>query len=383
MKWINFLHIYQPPTQTKDVVEKVTKESYRLIINLLKKYPRLALTMNINGSLLEHWDNFGFQDVISDFKFLAETGRIELVGSAMYHPILPLVPLSEIRNQIILHNQISERLLGKSFKPRGFYLPEMAYSTEVGEVIKEMGFEWIILDEIHLGKKVDPSIRYIIEEFDLSVIFRNKAVSHTFPPESIFKKSLIEVPYLITAHDGEMYGHWHKDDRGYYEKAFTNHDIEFLHASEYLKSLQKIKKIKVSRASWESTKEELDAGIPYGLWKHPENEIHNQLWELANLVSTTVKNNSHDPGFKTSSNHLSRGLSSCTWWWSSERKLGPFSPITWNPTEIERGATELLFAIRDLKKIDSKIKTQAEEKFKEIKEHVWNKHWQKELQKQK
>lgn len=381
MKWINFLHIYQPPTQTKEIVEKVTKESYDLIVDLLKKYPKLKLTMNINGSLLELWQNFGFQNTITQFKALVESGRIELVGSAMYHPILPLIPAHEIKTQIILNNEISKRIFGNTYKPKGFYLPEMAYSPEVGKIIEGMGFSWIILDEIHLGKEVDQHIRYTAEGTKLSVIFRNTKISKTFPPESVIEKKLTNIPHLITAHDGEMYGHWHKEDRGYYEKAFTNHDIEFITCSEYLKELKKTKKVKIRNANWESTEEEIGADVAYSLWKNPNNEIHKELWRLAEMTSKAVAEHSKDPGIKIASNHLSRGLSSCAWWWSTERKLGPFSPIMWNPTEIERGATELIFAIRDLKNLDKNTKEKAESVFKNLKDNVWNKHWAKELQK--
>jgi predicted glycosyl hydrolase (DUF1957 family) len=327
------------------------------------------------------WRNFGYDDIISDFKTLVETDRIELVGSAMYHPILPLISADEIRHQISLNNEICKSVFGNIFNPSGFYASEMAFSTETGKIINEMGFKWVILDEIHLGKEVNPEVRYVMDEFDLSVIFRNKTVSNTFPPESIYKKSLTNLSYLITAHDGELYGHWHKEDRGYYEKAFTDHNIEFLFASKYLGNLQKTKKIKIRRASWESTENELKTNIPFSLWQNPKNEIHTLLWELADIVSSTIKNKRNDPNIKTAANHLSCGLSSCAWWWASERKLGPFSPETWNPTEIERGATELIFAIRDLQEVDQKTRELAESKFKKLHDYIWNKHWQKELEK--
>lgn len=381
MKWINFLHIYQPPTQTKEIVDRVTKESYRLIINLLTKYPRLKLTMNINGSLLELWEKYGYKEIINDYKTLVESGKIELVGSAMYHPILPLIPIEEMKQQIVLNNEISKRLLGSSFKPTGFYIPEMAYSDEAGEVISTMGFDWVILDEIHLGKKIDPSVKYNIKNIGLSVIFRNNTISRTFPPESVIEKSLYEQPFLVTAHDGEMYGHWHSEDNGYYERAFTSQRIEFITGSEYLHSLKKEKSITLRNASWESTEDEIGNNIPYSLWDNPNNEIHKQLWNLAHYASSLVKNSKKDAGKEIASHHLSRGLSSCAWWWSSERKLGPFSPITWNPTEIEKGATELIMAIRALKNINDEPKQKSEKIFKDLRDTVWNKHWAKQHEK--
>ena len=60
-----------------------------------------------------------------------------------------------------------------------------------------------------------------------------------------------------------------KEDRGYYEKAFTDHNIEFLFASKYLE-IFKNKKIKIRRASWESTENELKTNIPFSLWQNPK-----------------------------------------------------------------------------------------------------------------
>ena len=381
MKWINFLHIYQPPTQAKEIVDRVTKESYQLIVALVKKYPRLKLTMNINGSLLELWEKYGHTDIIFDFKKLVESGRIELVGSAMYHPIMPLIPIEEMRQQIKLNTEISKKIFGSAYKPRGFYIPEMAYSDEVGRVISSMGFEWIILDEIHLGKKIDPATKYNIKNVGLSVMFRNNSVSKTFPPEFVIKDSLYERPLLITAHDGELYGHWHTQDNGYYEKSFTHQGIEFVTGSTYIDSLSKEKSITLRNASWESTEDEITKKVPYSLWDNPNNEIHKQLWNLAHYASSLVKNSKKDPGKEIASNHLSRGLSSCAWWWSSERKLGAFSPITWNPTEIEKGATELIMAIRALKNINDEPKEKSEKIFKDLRDTVWNKHWAKQHEK--
>jgi hypothetical protein len=49
--WSNFLHIYQPPTQTEEIVRKVTEESYRTLVHVLKEAPGGRITLNINAVL--------------------------------------------------------------------------------------------------------------------------------------------------------------------------------------------------------------------------------------------------------------------------------------------------------------------------------------------
>ena len=53
MLWSNFIHIYQPPTQTPEIVEKVTNQCYRKLIKVLQTNISGKLTININASLTE------------------------------------------------------------------------------------------------------------------------------------------------------------------------------------------------------------------------------------------------------------------------------------------------------------------------------------------
>lgn len=374
IKWINFLHLYQPPSQTKDVVDQIVKESYSLIIDLLNRYPNLQLTMNINGSLLELWDKFGYEEIINSFKKLAEKGQIELVSSAMYHPILPLISKSEIERQIKLHDEISRKFFGEAYKPRGFYFPEMAYSDEALSVVKEMGLKWVILDEINADESIDPHIKYVTEA-GLDVVFRNHEFSYSFPPEFILTNIHRLKDFVITAHDGELYGHWHKNDAGYYQKIFTSTDIETIKISDYLKELGEVKKIKLRSGSWETTEAELAAGVPFALWNDPKNDIHKKLWEFAESVELFLEKNLEDQNIETAKKYFSKGLASCAWWWASGRKLGVFSPVSWNPTEIQEGAEFLLDAARSLLDVKDEDKIKLEKMFSDLKEIVWAKHW--------
>jgi len=379
LNWINFLHIYQPPSQDPAILELVTEESYRLIIKLLKKYPKMKLSLNISGSLLEQMKCNGFKKTIDEIRKLVEAGKIELTGTAMYHPILPLLPEKEIRRQIQLQNEILIDFFGKAYKPKGFYLPEMAYSKKVANIIKDMGFKWLILDEIHFPKKtLDTSKKYTIKDNGLVVIFRNRDFSKSFPPESITKRqSEIKNKFLITAHDGEMYGHWHKNGDQYYKAVFTNKNIKHLTVSEYISQLKSTESINPKNASWETTESDLKQKLPYALWHNPKNKIHGLLWDLRNIAIKSVNRDSNDPQYFWARSHLDRGLASCSWWWAAEKRPDAFSPITWNPTEIEKGLKELVNSIRSLAKLNKQTKIQAEDVYIKLTRAIWKKHWKK------
>ncbi|MDO8579618.1 MAG: hypothetical protein Q7R72_01975 [bacterium] len=376
MKWVNILHLYQPPTQTKEIVDAVVLECYQRIIFLLDSYPNLRLTLNISGSLLELLMKYGHENIIAGFKKHAERGSVEFLGSAMYHPILPLLPNEEIIRQIRLHDKISKKCFGSVYKPRGFYLPEMAYNQKTATIITDAGFEWIILDEIHTLEKINPSVKYKIKGLGLGIIFRDSSLSRTFPPEFIVTNlEKIKNEYIVTCHDGEMYGHWHKDDRGYYKKAFTNDSIKMLTVSEYRTVLFGEENISVRDASWESKPEELSENMTFGLWNDPRNKIHNMLETFKRKVLILVESHQNSSGYEIARHYADRGVASCAWWWASERKIGPFSPRSWNPTEIEKGARELYKAVTALDLPEREF-AETSSLFENLRKTIWEKHKQ-------
>jgi hypothetical protein len=161
----NFLHLYQPPTQKKKILKQVTEESYRKIFKILLEKKRARVTMNIQGCLTELWKNQGYDGVINQVRKLLKTGRLELVDSAMYHPFMPGLPEAEMVRQIKLNGEMSRKVYGAGYQPKGFFPTEMAYEERVGRVVRQLGYEWIILDEASnpLPRKYDEGETKIYE----------------------------------------------------------------------------------------------------------------------------------------------------------------------------------------------------------------------------
>lgn len=374
--WINVLHLYQPPTQSTEVVDLVARESYELIVNILEEYPCTKFTLNISGSLLELLD-IKHTGLIARYKKLLDRGQIELLGTAAYHPILPLLPPTEVERQILLNETIQKNYLGITHRPQGFYLPELAYSSKIAKLIKRMGYKWILLDDndMHSSDNL-----YTIKNTGLGVIFRNKKISNTFPPEYISEhESEISSP-VITVHDGEMYGHRHTNDRGYYKKIFTSNTIKTTTISEYLENLQQKQAPKISLSldsgNWEMTSDEHAQKIYFGLWNHPHNNIHKKLWLLSKKATALAHTHSTDENYKEVQHRLDKSFASCYWWWASGKKLGVFSPPAWNPTEIEKGVIALLQAVRSIVSLNSKDRISFEKKAAQLRFEIWKKHWE-------
>jgi predicted glycosyl hydrolase (DUF1957 family) len=380
MLWINFLHIYQPPDSENYVIKEATEKSYLRIVSALEKNPAAKFTMNIAGCLIERWQELHYFDLIERIKKLIARGQIELTGSAMYHCLLPLTPKQEAARQIRENTRILKSVFGDELKLRGFFMPEMAYSPEAAKIVKNSGFEWLILDEIcHSGQlgEVDFSKVYRDKASGLKVVFRSRQYSSRYVPKIINKKYPFE-NLLITASDGELYGLHYHDEGGELEKSLGNADVRTENISAFIDLHRPYYVAELVKGNWEASEEEIQSGNPYALWFNNNNEVHLQLWRFAEMIIALVEKYRLDRNRKWMHYYLSRGLASCTFWWASAKDFSHlFGPTAWNPDVIERGVNNLIRAARSIEDKNSRAeKIKAETECLQIKQLIWQKHWE-------
>ena len=376
MLWINFLHLYQPANSEARHIEEATEKSYWRIVRALEEHPRTRFTLNISGCLILRWEDLGYSSLLERLSRLVRRGQAELVGSAAYHPLLPLIPEAEAERQILENEAILEKYF--QVKPRGFFLPEMDYSPKAAKLVKKLGYEWLILDEISCTGKLgqaEPGRVYLDGNSGLKVLFRSREFSQSYIPEKLLKSDAEGA--LVTATDGELYGLRHEDPDAYFEKILKT-GIKTSTISEFIRGKKPIRASLVP-STWESTEEELRAGRPFALWADKKNSIQVRLWKLAALAYETGEKFKRDENHYWFRWHLVRGLASCTFWWASAKDLKHvFGPISWGPDEIERGTNELVRAIRSLADIGTRpAKLRAEKLNSEIRKLVWERHWRK------
>jgi len=379
MKWVNLLHFYQPFWQKREILEKVVKESYQPILKILKENKKVKITFNICGSLTEILIKFGFKEILNEFKKIALKGQIEFTGSAVYHPILPLLPKEEVIRQIKLNEKINKKIFGKIWQPKGFFLPEMAYDKKTAKIIKSLNYQWLILDEIaYNGKigKVNFTKVYQIKNLKMNVVFRNRGLSDIFytgwlDSEEKFYQALKNDKrsdeFLITAFDGENLGH-HKPGS---EKIFENlvKKIETTTISEFIEKIKEKEIVEPIPSSWSAREIEIKQKIPYPLWFHPQNKIHQLQWQLTYLIIRKINRFKKDKKFKEARELLDRALNSCQYWWASAMPW-------WSFEIIEENTENFVKIFKILEKKDLKLIKTAEK----IKEKIISmaKKWQEE-----
>jgi len=352
MYWANFIHIYQPPTQTEEITRQVTNECYRKLADILLRHPQARVTLNINACLTEQLDKYGLHDVIDGLKALAERGQIEFTGSAMYHPILALIPAAEVRRQIELNTEVNRHYFGEVYAPHGFFPPEMCYSFAVAQVLADMSFDWVIGDEVAYDGRLGhcrPDRTYRVEGLsDLHFFFKERPLSAgltygRFPTANKLLDFLGDCrqrhEYLLTGTDGEIYGHHRAGQERLLEEVYGGNLLPTCTVSELLDLFPEVETVSPLPSSWSAWEDEMAAGAPYSHWRHPGNELHELQWELTELVLAAFAASPEESVAGPARAALDEGLHSCQYWWASCRPW-------WDTGMIERGADLLLEASR-------------------------------------
>ncbi len=372
MRWANFLHMYQPAEQQPDILESIIVQCYRPIIDGLIKNKHIRLTLNVNGALLELFDKYNHKDILKKLRTLAEEGRIEFTSCAKYHALLPFLNEEEIIRQITLNNETLRKYLGENVLIQGFFAPEMAYDEKIAPIIEKLGFKWIILDEISCGGEVghvDYSKVHKIKGTNVNVFFRERRLSNLImsavvrSSETLFNAMQDNIKsnnYIVTAMDIETFGHHRPGLEKMLFDVFATKNIDFIQISDIEKYYSDTKEITPTKATWASSKVDIDNGSQFLSWSDPENSIHKYQWALTDLVLREV----YAMDKKHSRYDLVRAkmdiaLASDHFWWASAKPW-------WSLEMIEDGAFRLLDTLRYI----PDVSRDALEKGRDLYEHI-------------
>ncbi len=338
-----FLHLYQPPTQFPEITKKISQESYQKILESLSNAPSGSqLTINFSVSLAEQLKRVGLEKIVAGFKNLAQQGKIELTASAAYHPLLTKIPDWEIKRQIKVNEELSQKYFGSvgSSQNFGFFPPEMAYSPQVGKILEERGFKWVILEEsaqpfsqiADLQKTIyrKPGSNHLSfffrdRKLSLAIAFANITnLKELFSFFETQRYNLDEDSYLILAMDGETFGH-HQPQQLNFLKELLNvsskdQRLKLVTISELFNLFPLAGEVEARLSTW---------GESFDRWDNPQNPIHRLQWQLFNLaikVSERATDEVHAL--------LDRAIHSDQFWWASHNPC-------WHPQMVERGAKML------------------------------------------
>lgn len=370
--WAPLLHIYQPPTQDARILKEIDKECYKPLFSVLEEYDNAKFTLNINGILIEMLHKFDLKDTVDLIKNLVSESKLEVMGTANFHPILPLIPKKEAFHQIQLNEEIIRLEFGSIWERKGFFPPEMAISGKTAKYIRDLGYKWVIqsgiafpMKEFALNWPYDVIYR---SPNGLHLFFRDDILSNKISFKNITAKEFIKElkivhkeenqdfkndSYIVTAMDGETFGHHIKN----YERTFIGKVLEIIENDKeieinFISSLDRhfpISETKIipKESSWSTTKNDIKQDLPYPLWNNPENKIHKFYWKivkslnkLMNLADSLdlTKDWNIKNYYNTARWFYDRSICSDTTWWANpERGI-------WSPNMIYKGVVLLMKA---------------------------------------
>ena len=366
MKWANFLHIYQPADQVEEIFHRVVSESYKPLIQTLKDYPQTKITLNINAALSEQLLGRGYKDLINDIIFVAKRGQIEFTDSAKYHALLPFLEKDEIIRQIKLNRKTNQKIFGPVYNPVGFFPPEMAYDPSLAPIIKTLGYQWIIIDEIGFNgriNQVDTNTIYTIGDTRLYVFFRernpsNLIMSALVRREQDFKEIMggeyERKGYMVTGMDGETFGHHRPGLQELLTGLLISDDFEHIFFSELPEQISERQSVSPVISTWASTEKDIEKEEQFLTWKDSQNKLHDMQWEMQHLVLDSVKNCLGTLEEINLARHkLDQALASDQFFWASARPW-------WSLEVIEAGAWALLDTIQSIPRCNTEATQRAE-----------------------
>ncbi len=398
--WAPFLHIYQPIWQRPDILKQIDAECYRPLFHVIDESPNARVTININGVLIDLLYAHNLGETVDLLKKIVADGKVEVVGTAKYHPLMPLLPPEENRHQIELNETTITASLGNRWARKGFFPPEMAISPEVLKTIQQAGYKWVIGSGIACADSWPYDVVHKTSS-GLCMFYRDDYISNDVSFNRIDAKGFVAKihgmykndSYIITAQDGETFGHHIKHaERTFLKTAFDlvahSSNIEICFISDLINKFP-AKTCKPPRpSSWSTNMQDIENEVYYPLWKNPDNPVHKIQYKLLSRVNKLIQilettpdpnlngngnNNGNSNGNscgrlnaeyqdykKTARYFYDTGISSCSFWWASMRPM-------WSPNLIINGAELLIKAAVNARLALVKVKNiESQELLEEI-----------------
>lgn len=284
------LNLHQPHGNLELLLEQNPKEAreilfaYDRIARFLWSYEEVAkVHLSLSGSLLETLSSQSFQKAVygivdcgSLLWHLQNRQIIEILGTAYYHPVLPLIPSEDWRDHLDRWlNQGSHLFWRQDFK--GFWPPELGFSMELIPLLSELGYRYAIVDSEHVtpltpmteGERLfrphiarhgDAEIIIVVRHRELSNALANGTSYETFKNEVNRLTAGVDHPLVTTCSDGEN-GAWYRNTQlesnfwgGFYggllEDARSGGSIKPAYIHDYLDAFGALGSVNVETGAW-------------------------------------------------------------------------------------------------------------------------------------
>src|SRR3989344_4369555 len=162
------------------IIRKVSEKCYlpanKLMLELIKRYPKFKISYSLSGVLLEQLEKFA-PSVLDSFKALSDTGNVEFLNETSHHSLSFIFSKEEFRNQVELHRKKIKSLFGQT--PKVFRNTELIYNNDLAKEISDLGFKATLLEgadhvlgwrspNFVYSPKNSPSLKLLLKNYRLS-----------------------------------------------------------------------------------------------------------------------------------------------------------------------------------------------------------------------
>lgn len=231
------IHNHQPIGNFDHVMEKSYNMAYKPFLDIFAEYD-IKISLHISGPLFD-WLLEHHPEYIDKVTSYVKSGRIEIVGSGYYEPILAAIPEDDAVNQLLLFKKSLERVFGT--KIRGSWLTERVWEPHLPKIFKQSKIDYIVTDDYHFlrsGFKFDQLDGYYLTDYDnhvLAIYPGSETLRYILPFSTIdnvykhFKDAYQKgIKTLIFADDGEKFGIWPETYKWVYEENWLRNFFQFL-----------------------------------------------------------------------------------------------------------------------------------------------------------
>lgn len=140
------IHNHQPTGNFDFVFEHAAKQCYRPLVQVIAQCEKVKWTFHFSGPLLL-WLRRRDPELLADVRGLVEKGQVEILGSGVGEPVLPVLPPRDVRTQVDEMRVLCRELLGAEF--RGIWLTERVWEPALAATLSECGVEYTFVDDHH------------------------------------------------------------------------------------------------------------------------------------------------------------------------------------------------------------------------------------------
>jgi len=127
-----------------------------------RNMPHAGAQSSFSGSLMENMNNLygtgwrnNWRHARNTLRTSMNNPRLDMVGFAYHHSLMPLTCYESMRMQIKLHKEAYFDNWGTSEYSKGFFPPESSFASHMIPALVDEGLEWVFVDSGHFDRTLE------------------------------------------------------------------------------------------------------------------------------------------------------------------------------------------------------------------------------------